>query len=372
MTAARVPASTVDQPIQILLVEDNLADARLTITLLSEAEKDRFRITHAPRLSRAIEFLKAEQFSAILLDLGLPDSQGLETLSSARAEAPGAPIIILTGLHDESMAIAAVRDGAQDYIVKGSVTGGLLRQSLSYAIERSRVESTLRESEERFRQLTENISEVFFVMEAHFRETLYISPAYETIWGRSRQSLYDDSTSFLEAIDPEDLPAVRRYIERTQQGIDSGLFEFRVVRADGERRWLHAHAVPVRNDAGEVYRIAGTARDITARKRAEQALRASEERATTLFEAVSLIVLQLDSNGIVEYVNPYFLRDVVRRVLEAGLRDAGGRAKMGSHPSCLAYGARRSSADWRNHRRVARDRPGTARDRGPGGATGLR
>jgi PAS domain S-box-containing protein len=172
---------------------------------------------------------------------------------------------------------------------------------------RKQAEAALEDREQRFRQVVENIREVFFVVDAQFRETLYISPAYEEVWGRSCQSAYDDPSSFLEPVHPEDRVRLQASIARVQQGEDPGDEEFRVVRPDGGIVWVLGRSVPIRNAAGEVYRIAGVALDITERRRAEDALRANERRLRTLFETVNLIVLMLDANARVDYVNPYFL-----------------------------------------------------------------
>jgi PAS domain-containing protein len=93
-------------------------------------------------------------------------------------------VIILTSLDDETMAIQAVQEGAQDYLVKGQMDGNLLIRAIQYAIGRKRTEEKLRESEEIFRQLAENIREVFYICEQDVRQPLYIIPAYEEIWGR--------------------------------------------------------------------------------------------------------------------------------------------------------------------------------------------
>ncbi|HEY6809160.1 MAG TPA: PAS domain S-box protein, partial [Gemmatimonadales bacterium] len=123
--------------------------------------------------------------------------------------------------------------------------------------ERKRAEHSLRESETRFRQLAENINEVFFIQDATFRETLYISPAYERVWGRTCQSLYENPQSFVDPIPVEDRGPLFASIERSQRGEIAGDVEFRIVRPDGGVRAILAHAVPVRNERGEVYRIAG-------------------------------------------------------------------------------------------------------------------
>jgi two-component system, cell cycle sensor histidine kinase and response regulator CckA len=173
--------------------------------------------------------------------------------------------------------------------------------------ERRRSEATFREREERFQQLAENIEEVFFVMDPQYRETLYISPAYERIWGRSCQSLYENPRSFMEPVAPEDQDRLLRYVATVQQGVDPGEIEFRVVHLNDQTRWVLARAVPIRNDRGDVYRISGVALDITDRRRGQEALAASEERFRSLAEA-SFDAIHITEGGIVREVNQGFLQ----------------------------------------------------------------
>jgi len=127
-----------DEWIRVLLVEDNAGDARLVQESLREAGGGEFRLVHAQRLSEALRLLGKEHFDAVLLDLSLPDSQGIETFTEAHAKSPSVPILVLTGLGDERLALEAVRQGAQDYLVKGEVGGNRLVRALRYAIERHR------------------------------------------------------------------------------------------------------------------------------------------------------------------------------------------------------------------------------------------
>ncbi len=145
----------VASPLKVLLIEDNAADARMVHELLREVAPGAVVLTHVSRMEQAVNCLRAEGFNAILLDLGLPDSDGLETFGAARAESREMPIVVLTGLLDEEMAVTAVREGAQDYLVKDRVDGAALYQSIRYAIERHRSATALSESEARFRALTE-------------------------------------------------------------------------------------------------------------------------------------------------------------------------------------------------------------------------
>jgi two-component sensor histidine kinase/CheY-like chemotaxis protein len=133
-----------DRAIRILLVEDNPGDARLLQMVLAQVDSLRFELTHVTRLAEALRWLAAGCTDVVLLDLSLPDAQGFQTFARAHTAAPQVPIILLTGLDDGAFAARAVREGAQDYLVKGQVDGNLLVRAVRYAIERKRVEQTLR------------------------------------------------------------------------------------------------------------------------------------------------------------------------------------------------------------------------------------
>jgi len=147
-----------DAPIRILLIEDNPGDARLIREMLADAAeagqaKPAFDLAWADRISTGLRHLDARQTDAVLLDLSLPDSHGLDTFIRVRAHAPWAPTIVLSGLDDASLAVEAVREGAQDYLVKGQVDGNLLVRSIRYAIERKRAEIELRAQKQLFENL---------------------------------------------------------------------------------------------------------------------------------------------------------------------------------------------------------------------------
>lgn len=135
-----------DKPIKVLLVEDNPADARLIAEMLKEAKGVKFHVDKADRLSVAIEAISNKPFDIVLLDLTLPDSMGLDTFTRIHSRSPHLPVIVFTGLHDEDMAVRAVREGAQDYLVKGEVDSALLARTIRYAIERRKLEERLIQS----------------------------------------------------------------------------------------------------------------------------------------------------------------------------------------------------------------------------------
>jgi len=132
--------------------------------------------------------------------------------------------------------------------------------------ERRRAEEDLRASEEKFRQIAENINEVFWVTDPTMHEIVYVSPAYEKIWGRSCESLYASPRQWMDAIHLEDH---QRVLKANEEMRTSGIYdaEYRITRPDKTECWIHDRGFPVRNAAGEFYRIVGTAEDITERKK---------------------------------------------------------------------------------------------------------
>ncbi|MBW4555849.1 MAG: hybrid sensor histidine kinase/response regulator [Trichormus sp. ATA11-4-KO1] len=134
----------VSYSVKILLIEDNLAEARLLQEFLRQADSQEFSLVHVNRLGEALNELSRNSYDVILLDLTLPDSQGLSSLPPLMSHAPSIPIVVLTNTNDEKLAIEAVRQGAQDYLVKRQVNVDVLVRSVCYAIERKQVLETLR------------------------------------------------------------------------------------------------------------------------------------------------------------------------------------------------------------------------------------
>ncbi|BAZ43744.1 response regulator receiver modulated diguanylate cyclase/phosphodiesterase with PAS/PAC sensor(s) [Chondrocystis sp. NIES-4102] len=161
----------------------------------------------------------------------------------------------------------------------------------------------LSEREERFRQIAENVREVFFVISAKTDEILYISPTYEKVWGRSCQSLYEDPQSWLFAIHPEDSSKAIATIETQFRTGDDFEEEYRIIRPDQSICWVRVRAFPVRDVMGKVNRFVGIAEDITKRKEAEAALRESEEQFRLTFEMAPIGMAISTLTGKFERVN---------------------------------------------------------------------
>jgi len=171
------------------------------------------------------------------------------------------------------------------------------------ALNRIRAEQSLRESEERFRQMAEHFEDIIWIADRNLEQVLYINPAYERIFGRSCERLYGASDSFLEGVHPDDRTSVGQMLERQKQG-DRGPFEYRIERPDGSIRWILRRSFPIRDADGQIQRIAGIAQDVTERKRAESQLRESEERYRDLVENSTELICTHDLNGLVLSANP--------------------------------------------------------------------
>ncbi|MCX6925263.1 MAG: PAS domain S-box protein, partial [Verrucomicrobia bacterium] len=133
-----------DRPINILLVEDSPSDAELLQESLRASRPGQFEFTHVETLTEGLARLTPGQFQVVLLDLSLPDTAGPETYLRARAAAPHMPIVVLTGANDEAIGVDAVRQGIQDYLLKGEANGAQTARTIRYAIERHRAETELR------------------------------------------------------------------------------------------------------------------------------------------------------------------------------------------------------------------------------------
>jgi len=145
------------QPIQVLLVEDNPTDVLLLQEVLETATSAQFKLTPEERLAEGLKRLGEGRFDVLLLDLGLPDSQGLETFVRAHEAAPGVPIVVLTGLADETLAVRAVQAGAQDYLIKGQIDDAGLARAIRYAVERKRAAEALAAKNEELKAMSQQL-----------------------------------------------------------------------------------------------------------------------------------------------------------------------------------------------------------------------
>lgn len=178
-----------EKQIHLLLVEDNEADAFLTRRMLEKASngKLRFYIEQSGSISEALAYLSSHNPDAVLLDLELPDSKGLETLEKIQNAASHLPVVVLTGLSDEELGIRAVQKGAQDYLVKGQGNSNILC-SLRYAIERHLLVAQVNDLNERINDIISNIGDGFFTLNNSMIITLF-NKAAEKLLGRQSKEV---------------------------------------------------------------------------------------------------------------------------------------------------------------------------------------
>ncbi len=143
-----------DRPLRVLLIEDNSADARLIHEMLKDVRGGLFDVESVDRLSTGLVRLADSGRDVVLLDLSLPDSQGFDTFLNLREKAGAVPIVLLTGLDDEALAVRAVQEGAQDYLIKGQVDGHLLSRAIRYAIERNKLIRELQDALAKVKKLS--------------------------------------------------------------------------------------------------------------------------------------------------------------------------------------------------------------------------
>jgi len=168
--------------------------------------------------------------------------------------------------------------------------------------KRKQAEKILRDSEERFRQLADNIREVFWMTDVSKNEMIYVSPAYEEIWGRTVETLYASPQEWMNAIHPEDRA---RIMEAALTKQISGKYDevYRIVRPDNSIRWIQDRAFPIQDDSGKVYRLVGIAEDITERKQVWDALRENEARKSAIMRVALDAIITIDHVGRIIELN---------------------------------------------------------------------
>ncbi len=260
------------KPLRALIVEDNPDDAEL---LLRELRRGGYEVVseqvETPHdMSAALE---QRGWDVVISDYSMPRFSAPHALDVLKEKGLDIPFIIVSGTIGEETAVDAMKAGAQDYMVKGKLARlvpALERELRESHVRRERhlAEEALHESEERFRQIAEAIDEVFWISDAGLEKILYVSPAFERVWGRKIADLDANSALFLESIHPEDRERVQSERTRGNRG-DPFEHEYRIVRPDGAVSWIWDRGFPVCDRAGKVARFVGVAVDVTHRKHTE-------------------------------------------------------------------------------------------------------
>ena len=273
-------------PINVLLVEDNPGDVALLKIMLSEECEGGISIEATSRVSEAVERLDRGGFDVVLLDLTLPDAQGIEALVRLQSHAVRVPIIVQTGLDDDDLAVRAMQLGAQDYITKGKPDGRLLVSRIRQAIERTRTARDLADHRRRMDALLENIPDRVYFKNRE-GEFIQVNPALALFFGHEDPAkvMGKRDTDFFTSEHATQARADEDDVLRSGKPI-IGKME-RETFTDGRETWSLTTKMALKNEAGEIVGTFGVSRDITQLKAAEIALRGSEERYRRLLDSVT-------------------------------------------------------------------------------------
>ncbi len=249
---------------KILLIEDNLGYVRLVQKMLAVSSQVEYQIEYADRLSTGLEYLVKGEIDVVLLDLRLPDSREFDTLRKVRAQAPAVPIVVVTSLEDEALAVQAMREGAQDYLVKGDIDSKTMWRVIRYAIER-------KQAEDLFGSLTLNSPVgIYIVQEGKFQ---FVNPQFQKDTGYSENELLGrDSLNF---VTPDDREMVRENAVRMLKRERSAPYEYRITNKGGDVKWIleMVSSVQYRGTRATL----GYFMDITERRKMQDQLAQSEK-----------------------------------------------------------------------------------------------
>jgi PAS domain S-box-containing protein len=283
--------------IRVLQIDDDEIDVRLVKRALTKCTKPaKFTVESVCCLADAVNLLKIKQFDVVLLDLGLPDSNGIETVRSVCKVIPNTPIVVLTGLENEETGLEAIKSGASDYLVKGPTMENSLVRTALYAIERKKVAEKLHESQQMLQLVMNSIPQAVFWKD---RNSVYVgcNPIFARHAGLSSPQEVLGKTDYDLPWRKEESDSSRQCDQRV---METNTGEYHItepqLQADGKQAWLDTNKVPLHDSEGNVVGILGTYEDVTERREAERARQIAEERYRTIFENSAVAITMADEN----------------------------------------------------------------------------
>jgi PAS domain S-box-containing protein len=287
---------TSPQPLKVLLVEDNPGDVRIISELLSDY-RDQFQlIGPVARLAEAEQAIASEEVDLVLLDLSLPDSQGFETFERLLSHGRNLPVLVLSGVDDESLALRMVHAGAQDYLVKGKFDAALLGRAMHYAIERNSAEQELASERNIFGALMSSVPDRIYFKDEQSR-FVRINPAMAALFKLAgpEGAVGKTDFDFFTREHAEQAFADEQEIMRTGTPV-IGKVE-KASLPDGRIGWIITTKLPLRNRAGRIIGTMGMSRDITHIKRIEDELAAERNILRNVIENIPDPIFVKDAQG---------------------------------------------------------------------------
>jgi PAS domain S-box-containing protein len=277
----------------VLLIEDNPGDVRLIAEYIKESMYSKINLISKGTLADAFTLLDHQKTDAVLLDLSLPDSFGLDTLNKLRSSQPHMPVIILTNLDDADVAIAALQEGAQDFLPKNQITPDLLVRTIRYSIERKQAEEALRESEDKFKYIFDNSTVPKSI--TSINGDLNVNQAFADLLGYSIAEL--SHMKWQDITHPDDMDASVEGIRDLLSGKIKVLsFEKRYLHQKGSVIWAEVSTSLRSDHEGNPQYFITSFLDITARKNTEEALKISEKKYKVFVESTPDLVFLKDEN----------------------------------------------------------------------------
>lgn len=257
---------------RVLLIEDDSVEAELIRDSVASFVGARAEIDHVQRLAAGVSRLAERRYDVVLLDLNLPDGSGIANLHRVKAVAPTTPVIILTNVEDQEGPVAAMAEGAQDYLVKRHMTPELLSRSIRYAIARQEAETSLRASEERYALAIAGARDGVWDWDIT-RGEIHYSPRWLALLQLSISDSPSTPSTWFDRVHEEDRAALDKALNEHLRGATPHLeHEFRITNGSGHMLWVLCRGVAVRDAFGRATRIAGSLTDISDRKSAEAQL----------------------------------------------------------------------------------------------------
>ena len=269
----------------ILTVEDNPSDLFLLEHMLKSSGLDIRQLYSTDLLSEACSLLREREIDLVLLDLSLPDSFGIQSFRQLKAVVNKIPVIILTHMSDTTLALEAIKEGAQDYLVKGELTESLLVKTIQYSLERERTLENLRESNERFNTVVRATNDAIWDWDIVAGKVFIVGDTYKKLFGYDVVDANSPEHLWESVIHPEDRERVLyklHHLIREGSG-NKWEDEYRLRKLDGEYAYVHDRGYIIYSAGHRPVRMIGAIQDITARKRSEETILASEEKYRQIF-----------------------------------------------------------------------------------------